>query len=145
MRSLIIFTSSNLCSTACLPIPAPLCLIAALLHVLHVACCLLPPLAITFVVYVFQAAGVLQILMPLVRFIVVFIMVFIMMFIITVFIVVVFIVVVFTVVVIIAIIAPNFWLEPVATTLLIFGLLIWLDRVATCLLIFRLLIILFCA
>merc|ERR1711974_291145 len=144
MRSLIIFTSSNLCSTAGFPIPAPLCLITALLHVLHVACCLLPPLAITFVVYVFQAAGVLQILMPLVRFIVVFIMVFIMMFIIMVFIVVVFIVVVFTVV-IIAIIAPNFWLEPVATTLLIFGLLIWLDRVATCLLIFRLLIILFCA
>merc|ERR1711974_280706 len=141
MRSLIIFTRSNLRSTAGLPIPTPLCLIAALLHVLHVACCLLPPLAITFVVYVFQAAGVLQILMPLVRFIVVFIMVFIIM----VFIVVVFIVVVFTVVVIIAIIAPNFWLEPVATTLLIFGLLIWLDRVATCLLIFRLLIILFCA
>merc|ERR1711974_523227 len=125
MRSLIIFTSSNLCSTAGFPIPAPLCLITALLHVLHVACCLLPPLAITFVVYVFQATGVLQILMPLSRFIVVFI------------------VMVFTVVVV-AIIAPNFWLEPVATTLLIFGVLIWLDRVATCLLIFRL-FILFCA
>merc|ERR1711874_384350 len=85
-----------------LPIPAPLCLIAARLHVLHVACCLLPPLAITFVVYVFQATGVLQILMPLFRFIVVFIVVFIM-----VFIIVVFIVVVFTVIVVIAIIAPN--------------------------------------
>merc|ERR1711974_307599 len=139
MRSLIIFTSSNLCSTAGFPIPAPLCLITALLHVLHVACCLLPPLAITFVVYVFQATGVLQILMPLSRFIVVFIVV---VSIVVVFIVVVFIVMVFTVVV--AIIAPNFWLEPVATTLLIFGVLIWLDRVATCLLIFRL-FILFCA
>merc|ERR1711974_317657 len=125
MRSLIIFTSSNLCSTAGFPITAPLCLITALLHVLHVACCLLPPLAITFVVYVFQATGVLQILMPLSRFIVVFI-------------------VMVSIVVVVAIIAPDFWLEPVATTLLIFGVLIWLDRVATCLLIFRL-FILFCA
>ena len=75
------------------------------LHVLLIACGLLPSLAITFVVYVFQAAGVLQVLMPLLGFIVVFI-------------VMVFIVVVFIVVVVITIITPNFWLELVDTCLL---------------------------
>ena len=79
------------------------------LPVLCIACCLLPPLAIAFVVDIFQAADMLQIVVPLL-----FLMVMLFIWMSTTVMVFIVLMVIFS---IIAVITSNFWLELIATCL----------------------------